>query len=69
MDMKRRVVVLVILAIIFALIAVLLNTVGSNVSTAKVINSENHGNGVVGINVKPAPVEDKGLGNIGGSNK
>ncbi len=68
MDVKKRVTILVILAIVLALVAILLNTVGSNVATTKTANGENSpGTGIVGVNVNPTPVEDKLAGTNGGT--
>ena len=70
MDAKKRVVILVILAVVLALIAILINGVDSNISTTRSVNAENSpGTGIVGIEVKPAPVEDKLAGTSGGVSK
>ena len=58
MEKKKRVVVLVIIAIILAITAVSLNVMSSDeVSTRD--PSEGSGSAQVGINIQPAPVEDK----------
>lgn len=59
METKKKVIILVTLAIILAITAILLNINDSNVSTTAKVISGSPGGGIIGVDIKPAPVEDK----------
>ena len=58
MENKKRVVILVVLAVVLALTAIALNVVDSDVSTTANVVSDS-GGGNVGIYIEPGEVEDK----------
>jgi len=66
MEAKKRMIILVILAVVLAITAVVLNVVDSNVSTTANVVSISSGDGNVGIDIKLGEVEDKLVGNSGG---
>ena len=59
METKKKVIILVTLAIILAITAISLNLSGSDISTTGNVISVSSGGGNIGIDIKPAPVEDK----------
>lgn len=65
MENKKKVTILVILAVILALAAILLNVMDSDVSTTREAGEGPAGGGLVGVDIAPAPVEDR-LAEAGG---
>ena len=57
MENKKRVTILVIIAIILAITAIVLNTADSEIPTSK--GSDVDSAGEVGVIFNPAPIEDK----------
>jgi hypothetical protein len=58
MENKKRVTILVIIALVLAITAIALNAVGSDVPTSTKTQGLPTG-AVIGIDILPAPVEDK----------
>jgi hypothetical protein len=59
MEDKKRVTVLIIIALILAITAIALNTANSEIPTSRNLNANQEGAGEVGVVFKPAPIEDK----------
>ena len=60
MVLKRRVKILIIIAIILAVVAISLNVIGpEEISTNGRVIQESSGAANVGVDIQPAPVEDK----------
>ena len=65
MENKKRVVILVAIALVLATTAVTLNIMSPEISTIKEPSAGIIQGGVIGINIIPSPVEDKLLENTG----
>ena len=59
MQNKKRVTVLVTIALILAITAIALNSVDSEVSTARTQTQDQAGGGQIGVDIQPGQVEDK----------
>ncbi|MBU3923708.1 MAG: hypothetical protein KJ592_02220 [Nanoarchaeota archaeon] len=59
MDKKKRMTVLIIIAIILAITATYLNVAESDIPTTRNSEGNNQGPAQVGIDIIPAPIEDK----------
>lgn len=67
MNIKKWVVLLVILAVILAVTAIFLNiNMDPDVPVIKTKGDDSPRMGVVGINIEPSPVDDKLIGIIDG---
>jgi hypothetical protein len=58
MENKKRVTILVIIALVLAITAIALNAVDSDIPTSNKIKGLPTG-AVIGIDILPAPIEDK----------
>jgi hypothetical protein len=59
MQNKKRVTILVIIALILAITAIALNSMDSEVSTTRSVNQDHAGGGKIGVEIEPPQVEDK----------
>jgi len=59
MQNKKRVTVLVTIALILAITAIALNSMDSEVSTTRTLNQDHAGGGQIGVEIQPPQVEDK----------
>ena len=59
MQNKKRVTILVTIALILAITAIALNTMDSEVSTTRTSSQDQTGGGRIGIDIQPSEVEDK----------
>ncbi len=60
MEDRKRVIILVIIALILALTAIVLNVMDSGeVPTSRDSVGENPAGGQVGVEIQPVPIEDK----------
>ena len=59
MQDKKRVTVLVTIALILAITAIALNSVDSEISTTRTQTQDHAGGGQIGVDILPPQVEDK----------
>ena len=59
MNENKKVIILVIIALILATTAIALNMMDSEVSTTRASTQEGDNSGQIGIEIQPSPVEDK----------
>ncbi len=66
MKFDKRVTTLVVLAVVLASLAIVLNVNNHVIPLTKPAESNSNNGGVIGVNIQPTPVEDKLVKNNSG---